>query len=108
MTLGILRVHLRSAAQVIVTADHVERDEQHLPISPAHVLAELGVLRVFTLARQPYGVLAEALIALEKHLAEFGQALQRLIRAWLGPVTIGPLVVSGHIDEGMSGTLRQT
>jgi hypothetical protein len=106
MTLGVLRVHVRSASQVIVTADHVERDEQYLTVGPAHVLAELGVLGVFTLARQPDGALAEALIALEKHLAEFGQALQRVIRAGLGPVTIGPLVVSGNKDEGMSGTLR--
>src|SRR5262245_3456237 len=91
----------------LLTADYVECHEQHLTVGPTHVLAELGVLAVFTLARQPYGALAEALIALKKHLAEFGQSLQRIIRARLGPVTIGPLVVAGDKDKGMTGSLRQ-
>jgi hypothetical protein len=104
-TLLVLGVHLWGAPQIVVAAYDVKGDEQHVALSPAHVFAKLGVSGVFALARQPHGAPAEALIALEEHLAELCQPLERVVRARPCPVTVGPLVVSGNEYEGMSGIL---
>ena len=57
----------------------VQCDEQHLTMGPADVLAELRVLGIFTLARQPYGALAEALI----RVARMGAAPFQLLATQL-------------------------
>ena len=107
-TLCVLGVHLWSASEVVVTAYYVERNEQHITVCPAHVLAELGVPGVFTLAGQSNGAPTEALVPLKKHLTNFCQSLKRIIRARLCPVTIGPVVVSRSEYKRMPGTLSQT
>jgi len=86
----------------------MESDEHYITLGPAHILAEVRVAAIFALPRQPYGALTQAVITVEKHLAELCQSLKRVVRPRLCAVTIGPIVVSSRKYERMFGALSQT
>src|SRR3954464_3588931 len=75
---GLLSIHFRSAAQIVVTADDVQRGEGDAANRPSQILAELVELRIVRLTFDWNGALAETASVRIKHGADLGEALQRI------------------------------
>ena len=99
--LSILGIHGRCAAEVVVAALHIERDEQHAAGLPAHVLAIGGMRPGLPLHR--HAPSAQAVRARREQLAELGQAIHRVHAA---AMAVGPVVVSGDEDERVADAVE--
>ena len=86
----------RPGSEAVVAADDVQRGEADVGAFPADVLR--NALR--GLARHGRSVLAERAAGLgEEHLANLGEAFERVVAAVVRPVAVGPLVVADGVDE---------
>ena len=78
----------------------MQRYKQHALVLPAqvfHKLRMVGVQRGLALHGQRQ--LAQRLTRGEKHGAQKGEPLQRVVRAVVGAVAVGPFVVAGCVDQ---------
>ncbi len=99
---------------VVVRAGHIQSDEQHLRLFPHHVLNEFvvdWVTRIIRLRLGQHSLLASAkrIAGLRKKQAAHGRQLLQGITAgaFVGLVTIGPLVVARRVDQRIFELLEQ-
>jgi hypothetical protein len=106
VALGVFFIVLRRAPQAVVAAHHVNREEGHAAVLPAHILPvfrEQGV-RASALPGQRNLAFAEAVLVGKEERPQFRQPLEWIAALdSLGVVTISPLVIAGRIDQGMNG-----
>src|SRR5204862_7267166 len=82
--------------EAVVAADDVDGGEPDIGPVPPDVLRDPElVLGVHRYALLPQGTTRLS----EEHLAYLGQPLQRVVRAVVGPVAVGPLVVADGVDQ---------
>ena len=105
--LAVLRLHLRSVAEIVVAADDMERRKRDATNGPAQVLAELGELLVFTPAIHSEGALPKALAVWVEDAANLSQCFDWINLARLQVNAIRPIVVAGRQDERMPHILER-
>src|SRR5688572_21501996 len=81
-------------------------DEQDIPVRPARVFPDLRELRVIALALHRQFPLPEALVPLEKDLAELDQPLHRIVGSSFRLVAVSPVIVTRRVDEGMVRSVK--